>query len=157
MLIDRENWDHFFNFQFCLLWETNFMTVKENLSVSLRTVWFMEHATRSHCWTTLKPILAPVLYTICEKCPTIGEIVIEVIKDFADEPISIEFVRFFKIIGSLYSMSDFNHVIGLPVQIIATRMISKIRARNINDIALGLYLCSLLLKSGDFLWFFSSS
>ena len=93
--------------------------------------------------------LAPVLYTICEKCPTIGEIVIEVIKDFADEPISIEFVRFFKIIGSLYSMSDFNHIIGLPVQIIATRMISKIRARNINDIALGLYLCSLLLKSGE--------
>ena len=98
----------------------------------------------------MNPILAPVLYTICEKCPTIGEIVIEVIKDFADEPISIEFVRFFKIIGSLYSMSDFNHVIGLPVQIIATRMISKIRARNINDIALGLYLCSLLLKSGNF-------
>ena len=103
----------------------------------------------------VNPILAPVLYTICEKCPTIGEIVIEVIKDFADEPISIEFVRFFKIIGSLYSMSDFNHVIGLPVQIIATRMISKIRARNINDIALGLYLCSLLLKSGDFSRIFS--
>ena len=126
------------------------MTAKENLSVSFRTVWFTEHATPKAFLFIVNPILAPVLYTICEKCPTIGEIVIEVIKDFADEPISIEFVRFFKIIGSLYSMSDFNHVIGLPVQIIATRMISKIRARNINDIALGLYLCSLLLKSGDF-------
>jgi hypothetical protein len=28
--------------------------------------------------------IVPVLYTICEKCPTIGEIIIEVIKDFAD-------------------------------------------------------------------------
>ena len=55
-----------------------------------------------------------------------------------------------KIIVSLYSVSDFFHKVGQPAQLIAVRMIAKIRAKSISDISLGLFLCSLLIKSGNF-------
>ena len=64
------------------------------------------------------------------------------------KPLSIEFIRLFQVIVSLYSVSDFNHSLGLPAQLIAVRMLSKIRARSIHDIALGLHLTSILIKSG---------
>ena len=56
-----------------------------------------------------------------------------------------------KIIVSLYSVSDFFHKVGQPAQLIAVRMIAKIRAKSISDISLGLFLSSLLIKSGNFL------
>ena len=44
-------------------------------------------------------------------------------------------------------MPDYRNAIGLPAQTLAVKMLTKIRARNLPDLALGVYLCSLLLDS----------
>lgn len=87
------------------------------------------------------------LYTICDKCKSINEMMALVLADYVDEPISIEYCRLFRIIVSLYSMSDFKNTIGLPAQLIAVKMITRIRARNVEDIALGLLMCAILINS----------
>ena len=77
------------------------------------------------------------------------DVLTEILRDFADKPISIEFIRFFNFIITIYSVSDFSHRVGLPAQIIAIKMISKIRARRIEDVSLGLYLSASLIQSGQ--------
>ena len=91
--------------------------------------------------------LVPTLYTICEKCHAINDTMDILLAEFAQEQISLEFCRLFRVIVSLYSMSDYRNAIGLPAQVLAVKMLTKIRARNLNDLALGVYLCSLLAES----------
>ena len=91
--------------------------------------------------------LVPTLYTICEKCHAINDTIDILLSEFAKEQISLEFCRLFRVIVTLYSMSDYRNAIGLPAQVLAVKMLTKIRARNLNDLALGVYLCSLLAES----------
>ena len=90
------------------------------------------------------------LYNIIEKCPSCIPVLIEILADFStnSNSISIEFCRFFNFVISSFSVSDFDHRIGLPAQIVAIKMISKIRTRNIEHVALGIYLSAMLIESG---------
>lgn len=72
----------------------------------------------------------PILFDISEKCKACGGSVLQIVREFADKPVSIEFVRLLRLAFTLYSVSDFSHPITLPLQMVAIRMLSKIRARN---------------------------
>ena len=93
------------------------------------------------------PSLVSTLFTICEKCHAINDTISVLLSEFATDQISLEFCRFFRVVVTLYSMSDYRNAIGLPAQTLAVKMLTKIRARNLPDLALGVYLCSLLLES----------
>ncbi len=53
----------------------------------------------------------------------------KIVREFADKGVSIEFIRLFRLAITLYSASDFSHPITLPLQMVAIKMLGKIRAR----------------------------
>jgi len=93
--------------------------------------------------------LAPTLYTISEKCQATHDTISVLLAEFASDSaqVSIEWCRLMRVIVTLYSMSDYRNPIGLAAQSLAIKMLAKIRARSLDDVALGVYICALLLES----------
>lgn len=58
-------------------------------------------------------------------------------------------LTFLRIVGLVWSTSDFSHPIGAPAELLMGQYLSQARVRSLKDIASGLFLCSIFLQVCD--------
>ncbi|KAF9908923.1 nucleolar complex protein 14 [Lobosporangium transversale] len=73
----------------------------------------------------------------------------ELIKDLASETKSgfptIDKLTFFRILGEIYSTSDFQHQVITPAQLLMSQYLGQCQIKSFKDLASGLMLCNLFL------------
>ncbi|KAJ9120818.1 hypothetical protein QFC22_002752 [Naganishia vaughanmartiniae] len=55
-------------------------------------------------------------------------------------------LTFLRIVGLVWSTSDFSHPIGAPAELLMGQYLSQARVRSLKDMASGLFLCSIFLQ-----------
>ncbi|KAJ9121125.1 hypothetical protein QFC24_004798 [Naganishia onofrii] len=55
-------------------------------------------------------------------------------------------LTFLRIVGLVWSTSDFSHPIGAPAELLIGQYLSQARVRSLKDMASGLFLCSIFLQ-----------
>lgn len=51
-----------------------------------------------------------------------------------------------RLVGIVWSTSDLNHAVGTPAMLLIGQYLAQARVRRLNDIASGLFLCTLALQ-----------
>lgn len=106
----------------------------------------------SECFAILER-LAPYFYDLSHLNPTeTSNCFLEVIKEKQSDyrnnekqyP-SLDTLVFLKLASHLYSTSDFRHPIITPIFVFISQMLSKCRVTNRSDIAIGLYLVTIII------------